>query len=84
MSLNHDVSDVVERFGMKGPGGVNILVMGTVIQAATGCLSPENTLLDAVIRYINLRENEIILLDTQAGVEHFGQALARGSARPCW
>ena len=70
MSLNPDVSDVVERFGMKGPGGVNILVMGTVIQAATGCLCPENTLLDAVIRYINLRENEVILLDTQAGVEH--------------
>ena len=78
MSLNPDVSDVVERFGMKGPGGVNILVMGTVIQAATGCLCPENTLLDAVIRYINLRENEVILLDTQAGVEHFGRALARG------
>jgi CO dehydrogenase maturation factor len=27
-SLNPDVSDVVERFGMKGPNGVNILVMG--------------------------------------------------------
>ncbi|PKL60159.1 MAG: carbon monoxide dehydrogenase, partial [Methanomicrobiales archaeon HGW-Methanomicrobiales-4] len=78
MSLNPDVSDVVERFGMKGPGGVNILVMGTVIQAATGCLCPENTLLDAVVRYINLREGEVILLDTQAGVEHFGRALARG------
>jgi len=78
MSLNHDVSDMVEWFGMKGPGGVNILVMGTIIQAATGCLCPENTLLDAVVRYINLRENEVLLLDTQAGVEHFGRALARG------
>lgn len=78
MSLNPDVSDVVDRFGMKGPGGVNILVMGTVVQAATGCLCPENTLLNSVIRYINLREGEIILLDTQAGVEHFGRALAKG------
>jgi len=78
MSLNPDVSDVVERFGMKGPGGVQILVMGTIIQAATGCLCPENTLLNAIIRYINLREGEIILLDTQAGVEHFGRALAQG------
>ncbi len=78
MSLNPDVSDVVDRFGMRGPGGVNILVMGTVIQAASGCLCPENTLLDSVIRYINLRKGEVILLDTQAGVEHFGRALARG------
>jgi CO dehydrogenase maturation factor len=77
-SLNPDVSDVVERFGVKGPDGVNILVMGTVQKAATGCLCPENSLLDAVIRHINLREGEVILMDTQAGVEHFGRALAKG------
>ena len=78
LTLNPDVSDVVERFGVKGPGGVNILVMGTVEQAATGCLCPENTLLESVIRYINLREGEVILMDTPAGVEHFGRTIARG------
>lgn len=78
LSLNPDVSDVVERFGVRGPGGVNILVMGTVVQAATGCLCPENTLLESVIRYINLREGEVILMDTPAGVEHFGRTIARG------
>lgn len=78
MTLNPDVSDVVERFGIKGPGGVNILVMGTVVQAATGCLCPENALLESVVRYINLREGEVILMDTQAGVEHFGRSIAQG------
>jgi CO dehydrogenase maturation factor len=78
LKMNPDVSDVVERFGLKGPGGVNILVMGTVEQAATGCLCPENTLLEAVIRYINLRDGEVILMDTPAGVEHFGRTIARG------
>ena len=78
LTLNPDVSDVVERFGIKGPNGINMLVMGTVVQAATGCLCPENALLDAIVRYINLRENEVILMDTQAGVEHFGRALAQG------
>jgi CO dehydrogenase maturation factor len=78
LTLNPDVSDVVERFGTKGPGGVDILVMGTVEQAATGCLCPENTLLESVIRYINLRESEVILMDTPAGVEHFGRTIARG------
>jgi CO dehydrogenase maturation factor len=78
LTLNPDVSDVVERFGAKTPGGVNLLVMGTVEQAATGCLCPENTLLEAVIRYINLREDEVILMDTPAGVEHFGRTIARG------
>ncbi len=78
LTLNPDVSDVVGRFGIKGPGGVNILVMGTVVQAATGCLCPENTLLHAVMRYITLHRGEVILMDTQAGVEHFGRALADG------
>ena len=78
LKLNPDVSDVVNRFGVKGPDGVNILVMGTVVQAATGCLCPENALLESVVRYINLRENEVILMDTQAGVEHFGRAIAQG------
>jgi CO dehydrogenase maturation factor len=27
---------------------------------------------------MNLREGEVILMDTQAGVEHFGRALAKG------
>ena len=78
LRLNPDVSDVVERFGVKGPEGINILVMGTVVQAATGCLCPENALLESVVRYINLRDNEVILMDTQAGVEHFGRAIAQG------
>ena len=81
LKLNPDVEDVVERFGAKGPGGVNVLVMGTVGQAAGGCLCPENTLLEAVIRYINLRKGEVILMDTPAGVEHFGRTIARGFDR---
>ncbi|MFA5236852.1 MAG: AAA family ATPase [Methanoregula sp.] len=78
LKLNPDVSDVVERFGIHGPDGISILVMGTVVQPATGCLCPENALLEAIVRFINLREREVILMDTQAGVEHFGRSLAKG------
>jgi CO dehydrogenase maturation factor len=81
LNLNPDVSDVVERFGMKIDKNLNILVMGSVIQAASGCLCPENSLLSAMVRYIKLRKNEVILMDTQAGVEHFGRALAEGFQR---
>ncbi len=81
LNLNPDVSDVVERFGMKIDKNLSILVMGSVIQAASGCLCPENSLLSAMVRYIKLRKNEVILMDTQAGVEHFGRALAEGFQR---
>ncbi|MRR06855.1 MAG: carbon monoxide dehydrogenase [Deltaproteobacteria bacterium] len=76
--LNPDVDDVVERFGMKVADNLNLLVMGTVKQAGGGCLCAENVLLDSTIRHLALRDNEGILLDTQAGVEHFGRALSRG------
>ncbi len=78
LTLNPDVTDVVERFGLRTDDGINLLVMGSVVQAATGCLCPENALLDAIVRYISLRDGEVILMDTQAGVEHFGRALAQG------
>ena len=78
LCLTPDVSDVVERFGVNISDGIDLLVMGTIRRAGGGCLCPENTLLESVIRYIRLREDEIILLDTQAGVEHFGRSLAGG------
>lgn len=76
--LNPDVTDVVERFGINVSKNLNLLVMGTVKQAGGGCLCAENVLLDSTIRHLALRNNEAILLDTQAGVEHFGRALAKG------
>lgn len=76
--LNPDVADVVGRFGVTGPDGVRLLVMGSLTQPAAGCLCPENALLSAVVNAIALREGEVILMDTQAGVEHFGRALAKG------
>lgn len=76
--LNPDVDDVVERFGRLAPDGVRFLAMGTLSGAGGGCLCPENTLLAQTVRAVGLREGEAIVLDTQAGVEHFGRAIARG------
>ena len=78
LRLNPDVDDVVDRFGLRGPDGVRLLVMGTVVQPAVGCLCPENSLLASVVAAMSLRDGEGIVMDTQAGVEHFGRALARG------
>ena len=76
--LNPDVDDVVDRFALSAPDGVRLLAMGTLTAAGSGCLCPENTLLAETIRAIGLREGEAIVMDTQAGVEHFGRAIARG------
>ncbi len=78
MRLNPDVGDVVDRFGVKVSDRISVLVMGSVSLAATGCLCPENALLSSVVRYIRLRNGEVIIMDTQAGVEHFGRSMSEG------
>ena len=79
--LNPSVDDVVDRFGIIGPDGVRLLVMGSLVVPAMGCLCPENSLLAAAVQSIALRQGDVILMDTQAGVEHFGRALAKGFGR---
>jgi CO dehydrogenase maturation factor len=79
--LNPSLDDVVDRFGISGPDGVRLLVMGSLVVPALGCLCPENALLAAAVQAIALRQNEVILMDTQAGIEHFGRALAKGFGR---
>ena len=81
LRLNPDTSDVVDRLAVSAPDGVRLLVMGGVQRAGGGCLCPENALLAAAIANMRLRRGEVIIMDTHAGVEHFGRALARGFDR---
>jgi CO dehydrogenase maturation factor len=81
LRLNPDTSDVVDRLAVSAPDGVRLLVMGGVQRAGGGCLCPENALLAAAIANMRLRQGEVVIMDTHAGVEHFGRALARGFDR---
>ncbi len=78
INLNPDVSDVAERFGVRIRENLDLLVMGGVVQASTGCLCPENSLLGALVRFLNSREDDLIVMDAQAGLEPFGRTVAEG------
>ena len=65
-SLSHIEKSMAEGF------------MGGVRQAGGGCLCPEHSLLAATVSGMRLRRRDVVLMDTHAGVEHFGRALARG------
>lgn len=78
LCLNPDVADVVDRMGVAAPDGVRLLVMGGLRQAGGGCLCPEHALVQAVVGAMRLRRDEVVVMDTHAGVEHFGRALVRG------
>jgi CO dehydrogenase maturation factor len=78
IGLNPDVSDVAERFGVQIRENLHLLVMGGVVQASTGCLCPENSMLGALVRFLNSREDDLIVMDAQAGLEPFGRTVAEG------
>jgi len=78
LRLNPDLSDVVDRLGITGPDGVRFLMMGAVRRAGGGCFCPETALLAAALGDMRDQRGSVVLLDTHAGVEHFGRALARG------
>ena len=78
LTLNPDVSDVIDRFSMPVADKLRLLVMGGVRMAGAGCLCPEYTLLAAILRHMPLLPAQVVLLDTPAGMEHFGRAVADG------
>jgi CO dehydrogenase maturation factor len=50
--------------------------MGTVRGAGAGCVCPENTMVKALVTHLLLREQETVLLDMVAGLEHLGRGTA--------
>jgi len=64
--------------GLQAPDGVRLVVMGGVREAGRGCLCPETALISSAVAGMHLHEEDVVVMDTHAGVEHFGRALARG------
>ncbi|MCU0608720.1 MAG: AAA family ATPase [Chitinispirillaceae bacterium] len=76
-SLTPDVADISEQFAVTYEG-VRVLKLGAIKKGGAGCACPESALLKSLVRHLVLHENEIVLLDMEAGVEHLGRATAMG------
>ena len=76
-NMTPKVSDIVEKFGIAGPDGVNLLVMGTVKAGNSGCMCGANALLRALIQHILIQRGEVVIMDMEAGLEHLGRGTAR-------
>lgn len=73
--LNPQIDDIPDKF-IREQDGVKLIVMGTVNAGDAGCACPENTFLKRLLHKIVLRENEHIVVDFEAGVEHLGRGTA--------
>jgi CO dehydrogenase maturation factor len=72
-TLNPRVDDIPERFSAVHRG-VRLLEMGSVELGGSGCICPESAMLKTLFTHLLLRQDDVLLLDMYAGVEHLGRA----------
>ncbi len=72
-TLNPRVDDIPDRFSVAHRG-VRLLEMGSVDLGGTGCICPESALLKSLFTHLMFRDEEMLILDMYAGVEHLGRA----------
>lgn len=70
--LNPQVGDLPDKLA-KEINGVKLLVMGTVETGGSGCVCPEHIMLKSILSSLVLRENDVIIMDMEAGLEHLGR-----------
>jgi len=75
--MNPQVGDLMENYSVEGPDKVEVLLLGTIKKAGEGCFCPESTLLKRVMDHLLLEEDEIVIMDMEAGLEHLGRGTAR-------
>jgi CO dehydrogenase maturation factor len=55
--------------------GLMLVSIGKILQALEGCACPMGVLSREFLKKLHLDENEIAIVDMEAGVEHFGRGL---------
>ena len=73
--INPRVDDIPDQFSVEHRG-IRLLELGAVDMGGAGCICPESAVLRALMTYILLQRDEVVLMDMYAGVEHLGRATA--------
>ncbi len=72
-SLNPYIEDLPERYMLK-KDGLKLMVLGAIREGGGGCACPEQTVLRRLLSFLVLRAEEAVVVDMEAGVEHFGRS----------
>ena len=72
--FNWTLDDIPEEI-LARKGSLAVLTIGKIEEAEEGCACPYGFLARKLLEGIKLRENEVIIVDTEAGIEHFGRGV---------
>ena len=74
--LNPKVDDIPDAYARR-IGGIRLLVLGGISRGGGGCLCPASALVKALVTHLVLGEDDAIVMDMEAGIEHLGRATAQ-------
>ncbi len=72
------IDDIPKEY-LAEKDGIMLMSPGKIVDANEGCACAFNIVMFQFLQFLQLKENEIVLLDMDAGVEHFG----RGTGNTC-
>lgn len=73
--LNPTVDDLPDSLSVKFES-IRLLSLGSIRHGGAGCVCPQHTILRALMRHILLKEDDVVVMDMEAGVEHLGRGTA--------
>ena len=75
--INPKVDDIPDLVA-KEHNGVRLLVLGTIETGGSGCVCPEHVVLKRLIAHLILRQEDVVIMDMEAGLEHLGRGTTDG------
>jgi len=73
------LSDLPAEYISTSPEGIKLVIIGKVRNYGEGCACPLNYLTKTLLKNLVLKENEMVLVDTDAGIEHVGRGVEEGT-----
>ncbi|MCS7215682.1 MAG: tRNA (N6-threonylcarbamoyladenosine(37)-N6)-methyltransferase TrmO [Thermodesulfovibrio sp.] len=71
------IDEIPNEF-IKKDGNIGLVSIGKIKEPMEGCACPMGVVSREFLEKIELNENEIIIVDTEAGIEHFGRGIEKG------
>ena len=70
------LEDIPEGYCSRD-GSIRLMAIGKIAEAGEGCACAMGALSKVFLEHLVLREDEVVIVDTEAGVEHFGRGVDR-------
>jgi len=74
------IGDIPSQYLVE-KNGIMLACIGKILQAYEGCACPMGVLSREFLKKLQLADNEIAIVDMEAGIEHFGRGIDEGIDR---